>query len=77
MDKVFPPQAVDCRIFILPERIYFVSLFGVRTPTFIIEPKVRAVSVSNRLGVGTPHSNIKSNNCARFVDNIMKRFSGL
>ena len=27
MDRVFPPQVVDCRIFILPDRIYFVYLF--------------------------------------------------
>ena len=33
---------MDCRIFILPEMIYFVSLFGDRTPTFIIEPKMLA-----------------------------------
>ena len=37
VDKVFPPQVVDCRIFILPVRVYFVSLSG-GTPTFIIEP---------------------------------------
>ena len=42
VDKVFPHQVVDCRIFILPEMIYFVSLFGV-TPTFIIEPEFMGV----------------------------------
>lgn len=39
MDKVFPPQVMDSRTFILPVWVCFVRLFSLLTPTFIIEPK--------------------------------------
>lgn len=38
MDKVFPPQVMDSRTFILPVWVCFVRLFSLLTPTFIIEP---------------------------------------